>query len=691
MKQFRPINKAENGFTLVEIVVSTMILTMAIGLALTGYMYSLKSNIQSDTQAELDSNVQIAIERLKQDMRLSAMDHIYYYPAGAPPYEALSFPIAEDTDGDGMLDRDTDGYLIWNKTIIYHIREGSPDELVRTVISPREADTDFQAQLNDVVDEKNVANATAHVIFSNLLDWELNPRQGTYNGYAKATTVDKNARLGYAYIDSGTHTFTFEVIDEGEEGGHGIGIDTLRVTPSNLPREAEDLTASNQNLATVSKLEATNLTCSAGYYAVFPANATGAEFTLTVDSDRWEETNFSQGTREGTVTDDSMVTPRDIVLRLAGYDLAWEAKTQTATPTGTNPTNALNGTAVRILQKGISLPDQGGMIISEGAKCRLFFEASSAAVQIGDVYFGRSADAATLSMAYAEPPIHAQLENSSGNLVDTLNIPAGTTVSTEWIDVPINRTNNYVVSYTIADNTGADAPRIWKDQNVTDPSIGWYPTTQIATFDGTGPTAAGFAAQQSAWSSATGVAVSNASYIPGLQAMQVSYVAQGTYTSRIIDTTMESPEYRDFTWSATTPTGTDLSFKLRTDSNPDMSGAAAWTNIAAFSYPTFVTAAYERYIQFQAILTSDADRLETPILKDVTVDWPGPARLVNIGGNFVKAPDHGIFNISVDGRKLESALIVDLQIYKDVRTFNNETRRINSSAKVEINPRNSNK
>ena len=62
---------------------------------------------------------------------------------------------------------------------------------------------------------------------------------------------------------------------------------------------------------------------------------------------------------------------------------------------------------------------------------------------------------------------------------------------------------------------------------------------------------------------------------------------------------------------------------------------------------------------------------------------------MNVGGIFTKGPGYGMFEISVDGDPLRSALIVDLEIYKDVLVMNKETRRVTSSLKADLTPRNS--
>ena len=63
--------------------------------------------------------------------------------------------------------------------------------------------------------------------------------------------------------------------------------------------------------------------------------------------------------------------------------------------------------------------------------------------------------------------------------------------------------------------------------------------------------------------------------------------------------------------------------------------------------------------------------------------------MVNIQGMFSKGPNCGNFELSVDGKPLQSALLIDLEIYKETQAMNDQTRTITSAIKAEITPRNS--
>jgi hypothetical protein len=122
-----------------------------------------------------------------------------------------------------------------------------------------------------------------------------------------------------------------------------------------------------------------------------------------------------------------------------------------------------------------------------------------------------------------------------------------------------------------------------------------------------------------------------------------------------------------------------------------MAGAPDWTNatILARTTPGAINPGAGRFVQFKADLTSDSGGAVTPRLKDVTIRWTGPEKIVDVGIVATKGPDYGVFNVKVDGKSLVSGLEVELQIFKDARGFRGETKRMTSSLKAEVDPRNS--
>jgi len=108
------------GFSLVELSVSMAITLVALAISMAGMKYAMRGSSQNSVQNELDVDVQLAMERVKYDLRMTSLDQVFFYPEGPGPYSAMSFPMASDSDGDGRLDFDGE-VLLWNRTVIYHV------------------------------------------------------------------------------------------------------------------------------------------------------------------------------------------------------------------------------------------------------------------------------------------------------------------------------------------------------------------------------------------------------------------------------------------------------------------------------------------------------------------------------------------------------------------------------------------
>lgn len=687
-----PSSKA--GFSVVEVVASVLIFTMAMGMSVSGYLYALKNSNADTVQDDLDMDVQLALESLKTDLRLSSLNEIYGYPQNAQAFQAISFPVAYDSDGDGILEKNEDGSIIWDETIIYHIRPTTPHQLVKTVFRPRDnslTDEQRQAQLDSVVrtgsgtSTYNGANASSHIIFQNLLNWSIVSQAGRFDAYA-ADDEREIVNLGYCLLDGGSHEITFRVTGKNDASkGYHIGLDQVMLSTPTIEREAEKLTVIAQSGA-VAAPEYREDGASGNYHLLFPAQSANNEFTIEVDTDLWQETKFRGHDYEldnTTIEFDQTLTPGDYVVQLKGNDIAWEAGLQTASEPEDPLPGEMQNWVVRVLQKGSELSDNGNWFAYEGRKCRLNFQAASAGhLRISDVYIGESTSTTNASRDYNASTIMGVTFNGS----DTSPVAdPGTTIVSDWIDMEIDMDKNYLVTYCIANDSVNCHPALWTDLRYLESSDVTASTmTCLVMTNGNTD-----AAEDPSWSDdlASGNVLEK-NLIIGLAGIEASYPTEGSYISRIFDTGIDDPRYRDITWQSDVPAGTALSFKVRAGSEPDLSDAPDWSEISAFDSPRAISAPYKRYIQFMATFTSSEDGLLTPRLQDVCIDWDATSRLVNIGGLFAKGSDYGMLEIEVDGEPLRSALMVDLEIYKDVYSINSTTRRISSSMEVDLTPRN---
>jgi len=355
------------GFTLVELGTAASITVIAVTIAMAALVYGLRAAGQSQVQNELDIDVQKSMERLKHGIRLSSLDKMFFYPTGAGPYSAISFPMARDDDGDQVIEVDGDGYIIWDETLVYHVWLSAPHQLRLTTFDPRDdslTDAQRQVQINSVAVNgtgnltHNGVNASTRVVFENLFAWTIIPRGSTYDGYASVLSRDMNVILGSCVLDNGSHTFTFTVNGKNPNStGHQIGIDSLVVSPCYGVREAEaQLPATDYSGAVPVSQYMAGGSWNGNYQLLFPATAAGQYFTLTMENDRWEETNFratGETHEDTTVSFDQSGSPYDFVTHLRGLVTNWYARQQTGdTNSATASDDLLRDCAVRVLLRG---------------------------------------------------------------------------------------------------------------------------------------------------------------------------------------------------------------------------------------------------------------------------------------------------------------------------------------------------
>jgi type II secretory pathway pseudopilin PulG len=678
------------GFTLVEVCVATALFVTVLSLVSASVIYSMKKSRLTNIQNELDSDAQLTIESLRSSMRLSSLDEMYFYPEGAGPYTAVSFPQASDDDGDGLCEKDeTTGKLIWDKTVIYHIWPGSPNELRITTFSPRDnslTDSERQEQLDAVVAQgtgsgtHNGENASSRALFQNLLEWSISP-ESAFDGYSSSLTRDRSASVGYCLMGSGDHEIEFEVTGKNAaSSGYKIGLDSLTASSSGGKREAEaQLPVTSQSGATAEAQYMAQGDWGGNYQLYFPATAEEQKFSLTLYNDLWLETNF-RGTGHDCdktkVVFDGTLDPMDFVVKLDGSNVAWEAAMQTGdSEPGSCPlvlTNDSYATA-RVLVRGRDMVN-GGWLSTGGGKCRITLSAASSTnslLFISRVRVGECDSSETASVVAAG----AEEVAFPGSIAQVFSIDQGESKTSDWVNLSIDKDKSYLISYQFGCGPGVALPRYWQELNgATDGCYYVEGESASGTLD---------------WSS---LSYQTTNGVLGVSQIETLYEGEGTYTSPIYDTQMDTPNYNNLTWSSDEPGGASIVMKIRAGTQSDLSDASAWSNLtASVTSPAMIMADQKRYVQFQATLEASSDFEETPILKDVTIDWPGEEQLVDIGGVFTKGPDYGTFSVKVDGESLRSAVVVRLKIYKEIYGVGGEQKQVSSEAYIELRPRNTGK
>jgi len=685
------------GFTLIEAMISMTILIIAMVIAVTGLSYVLRGERLNSVQNELDIDVRTTMERLRNDLRLSSLEYIFVWPQGVSTNTAISFPKARDDDGDGLIELDANGKIIWDVTLIYHVWNSSPNELRLTTFDTRDNslnDAQRQDQLESVVlngtgaGTYNSANASTRALFRNLFFWDIRGKGAQFDTYAP-TLARMPVEFGSCLLDPGAHDFKFDIVGKNAaSSGYKIGIDSLIVSPSGVKREAEDqIPPSVQSGASATEEYMAGGNWSGNYQLNFDAGGIGDYFVLSMDNDRWEEQNFDG---EGAVSDDCIaefdetLTPKSFVVMPSPVTNAWQSNWQTLNANyGSSSGGELRGKAIRILLRGDEMWEGGAIKYSGPLHC-IWFYAGVNQLQILEARIAEATNPATYCMDF-DPTTDEQL--FFYGTMATYTISAGS-YARAWPanDMWIDSEKSYLLSLLVVNDSGKSDARYWEELHTgagTNPPPGCY------YIDGTNsPTVSDIRAP--IWSSNPLVQTTNRLY--ALQHLHILAASNGTYTSQIVDTKISSPTYKTVDWTAIKPSGTDVKIKVRTDSNPDMSTAPDWTNVTASSSPGAINPGSGRYVQFQAVMDSSSSLWYVPKLRDVTIDWDGVTRLTDVGATLTMGPDYGIFELTVDNKPLIRGMSVDLTIYKDIRGFGGKgSNRLTSTLSAEVEPRNTGK
>lgn len=306
--------RSKAGFTLSELCISGSLSVVVIGMAMLGFVEITQVWHREAIVNELALDLGKAMDWLKHDLRLSSVGvgHMAFYPANGADYTAISLPRAVDTDGDGLLERDSESDITWNETVIYHVRPGDPDELRRTVFTSRNQDStpaQLYTQLKLVVESTNSSqmalaalggeSVQSRVIFKNLVNMTIRPPDMSFDGYSPTYTKHKRISWGSVVLDSGTHKLKFTVVGKNDNSsGYKVGIDSFALSTSYSQRDGETYLRTGSGYAagtgTIVAVDMSsygaswNGKCQMTYDASSPSNT----IVIMVPNDQWTDTNF---------------------------------------------------------------------------------------------------------------------------------------------------------------------------------------------------------------------------------------------------------------------------------------------------------------------------------------------------------------------------------------------------------------
>ncbi|MDA3874796.1 MAG: hypothetical protein PF795_12660, partial [Kiritimatiellae bacterium] len=429
----------------------------------------------------------------------------------------------------------------------------------------------------------------------------------------------------------------------------------------------------------------------------FPASSEDAFFEVNFHNDTWHETKFiGNGSQfdqsmTHTSTDDTNSSTR---LRPVGRDLAWSAMFQAGGGGGTIETeeDVLRDAAVRVLVRGGQA--LGGLqVLADGDGCTVEFESSnepSLGLHILHAYISEAADhlnpgtaintATTKRLSFGEP----------GNPQDNNFIGPDESARTVPIDFPIDTEKSYVISYLVSEHSGNPLttllnplgggqvlpgnPRVWGDD-----------TSPLDTYilpESTDPVEADLLA--GTWSGRASMESKPGIY--GVTDITTTYVNEGIYTSRVVDTTLEAPDFKDIAWAQITPPDTSINFKIRTSDSLDMQGAPDWEDIDEISSPGNVFLNGKRYVQIRFVLKRDPVHDRIPELRNFTLRWIGEESNLDVGGVFHRYPAGGLMEVFVNGEPPSASFRAELNLTGEEISFSKD--KPTWSILVETSPRN---
>ena len=691
-------SQPKRGYTLIEVLGSILLLTLVMSAAISSWLYIVRAERINSVQNELDVDARIAMERLKSDLRLSATDKMYFYPEGVGPYTAMSFPKARDDDGDGVIEIDPYTNVIWDQTIVYHVWPSTPHQLRRTVFDPRNntlTAAQRQAQLNSVVANGNGAStynagaARTSPVFQNLFVWRIKSKGPQYDAYSSSLGRDLNATLGSILLTPGSHTFKFRVTGKNAaSSGYKIGIDKIAASPSGIQREAEAQTVSAQSGATAANELMTLGSWSGNYQLSFPASAANHFFTLTMNNDQWEETNFDDSRAQSDdilKLFDQQISPKDFVIYLTPPTNVWMVDWQTLDASGGSSTTGavLRACAVRVPMRGAMMMEGGAIKYSGRFHCMYFYASASSRLKILGAYLSEASDQENYGPDATNVGVQLTFPATGGPTIDIAAGSYGRAELPTGSSFYFDKDRSYFVTYLVVDDAGKSDAEFWREYhtggtNPAPPGCYILPASSAPTLTD---------CQDAMWSTKPGLITTNVVY--ALEHVHCLAASNGNWVSQVTDTHLAAPTYNELTWNAVKPSGTALRMKVRTANNEDMSDAPAWTGVTAMTSGGPISPPSRRYVQVRCEMDSSSDGWSVPYMKDFKLKWTTESKVVDVGGTFTTGPDYGIYEVLVDDKQLVKGITIDLTIFQDVVGFRGAgSNRLTSTISGEIEPRN---
>ncbi len=677
------------GFTLVEALIATIITAMVVGGTLSTLVYGIRAWRAEAVKNEINMDLERAMERIRQDLRLSSVGIglMAFYPANAAQYSAISFPMSAADTNTGLLTRETDGRIRWTHTVVYHVQPGTPDQLRRTVFSPRKTNAspeELFSQLQNVVQGTNLCltgeSVTEQIIFRNLVTLSIRPPEMVFDGYSPAYAKARTVNWGSVVLSNGPHNLTFTVEDKNTNSlGYFIGIDSFSLSPSASRREGEIYlplkshppywgssyyvySYTGPSGPGAQDMSAQGAGWSGNCQFTGRGAAVSNSITFVVQNDLWCDANFDNppGMLASNVSrkiDDvfSVADPfiPDIVISM-DKGTNWTAEGCTDTELGSYSLPATPPAIVNVIYGGTN---PAASITMNGEWVRVLFAAgTNGNLFIKNAKISRQSDGTNAVVGTTSSLTFPPSSSSS------IKILSGQTAWSEWVPgYVIDRENTYLVSYEL--QTDADVFNNARARaNSTTPfmsSLGGVETNVLA----------------------------------GVGMLEVRYPSRGLYRSGIFDTRLANPSYRELKWThlESLGEGADIDVRVRSGNQPDLSDSGGWLEAGYFQLCNAANnlaplASPGRYAQYEVLFGCGGEHTNTAKLRDVTIAWNAPTGLVDLQVDFGTGPNYGIVSATVDGKPFVKGLEIEMEIFKE-----GPYGTVTAAGTMEIRPLNTNK
>ncbi len=721
----------KKGFTILETLFVAALTVMVIGAILSAWMFTSKTWTAESQHTRLRVNMMNAIETIKNDLRLSSLTYMSFYPSGGEPYEGISLPVAE-TDANGLFSLNVNGEVDWDKTVIYHLYDegGGAKTLCRTVLNSRDntlTDAERYTELADVVNNgQGSGDYTTDTGFLRDVEiFEISSLAPVVDFYDDSSDPVRAGKVvfGWAKLDDGDHTIRFEITGKNDlSSGHDIGVDTVMIEPAGIPREMEYY---NSSFAPAGALTLSgggvnrvyNSIWSNNNYLEFSNSGTGSYVEILDHYDLLRDSCFDNASLNDTSSaGEEARVELEVPEEDEAGDITWFAyaaagDAQQDGRDGTMPGGVTPPVAIRTVVSGDSIDQQGDLV-------RVSFKSSSTDDLVIDSAYITKRDGASGSNGFANQDTsgreveeyhrHQKLffRDSSGNITQGITVPQGSTVWSVWTSFPLRKDSDYFISFNIKDSSSTES-RYWVGTGGVDRTY-YLAGSEYSTMAGVPD-----------WSGEAPNASSDIFIVSNIDTWNDS----GSVESQIYDTAVSSPAYNQIKWSETSPAGTEVLFKARSSSDEYMTGATDWNLISgSAANPHSLSIGSGRYVQFMGELSSEPfwevsggtisyenyvdDQVDNyPVtdfpesggepyitgmyscwVDDVEIDWPGDERLCTVTGYIARKNSYGQAKVIIDGAELVKILSVHLKISRDI-----QGRVIAEENYVEVEPRNTGK